>query len=167
MDLVQFEFIIWLLIMLRAWCDKCMKLLYFPWHTTIYTDQHVCQVWPWSYLWGPHQPPVQCIIFHCVQTATSTLGTWPDFIPHSHWEMPKNSSMPPSPPDWISGTHFSVGSPARPPRDRNTFKKDPAQSTEIGTHYTHPVLKTLASFCQDMASCSGASMATLLSTPKN
>lgn len=45
--------------------------------------------------------------------------------------------------------------------------QDPAQSTEIWTHHTHPVLTTLASHLRrDVASCSSASMATLLSTSK-
>lgn len=73
----QFEFIIQLLIMLCAWCDKCMKLHCFLWqeHPTIINSQ---QPGPPSNLWGPHQPPVQGIISSPEEHRQTSSHTHPE-----------------------------------------------------------------------------------------
>lgn len=114
----QFEFIIQLLIMLCAWCDKCMKLHCFLWqeHPTIINSQQPRrQVGPPSNLWGPHQPHVQGILSSS-SSVSSRLDYW--------------SAL-------LSGFPCTQEHPETATHSKQCCQ-DPAQSTEIWTHHTHP-----------------------------
>lgn len=132
----QFEFIIQLLIMLRAWCDKCMKLHCFLWqeHPTIINSQQPGrQVWPPADLWEPHQPPVQGIISSPQEHRQTSSHTHPERCWETHPRLCLLQTR-------ITGAHFSVGSPARTSRDGNTFKRVlPGSCSEHGNMNTsHP-----------------------------